>query len=232
MEGEEKDSQYRALQLGIRQRWAKTRPHTFDSDLRFLPSRSPTSLTLFFQGKIESQRLLPSIFCKVGVDGAMFFNTDSVKVDPSLRDRQKSTSQARFSKKNDDLYPSSNFSLFPKILCLNDGARQASTSTPTDPHPPVPLSIHIECFTSRWGGGGGPWDGLTRSGATSGRIERGALDNDSEATEGTVQCTYLYSLSLSLFTTFKKYSCQQRIYVTIYSIYTYTDMRVSLCLAN
>ncbi len=38
------------------------------------------------------------------------------------------------------------------------------------------------------GGEGGRWgvprDGLTKSGATSGHIERGALDNDSEATEG------------------------------------------------
>jgi hypothetical protein len=63
------------------QRWAKTRPHTFDSDLRFLPNRSSTSFTLFFQGKIKGQHLLPSIFCKVGVDDAMFFNFDSVKVD-------------------------------------------------------------------------------------------------------------------------------------------------------
>ncbi len=63
------------------QRWAKTRPHTFDSDLRFLPNRSPTSFTLFFRGKIEGQCLLPSNFCKVGVDGSMFFNIDSVKVD-------------------------------------------------------------------------------------------------------------------------------------------------------
>ncbi len=32
-------------------------------------------------------------------------------------------------------------------------------------------------------GGGVPRDGLIRSGATSGHTERGALDNDSEATE-------------------------------------------------
>ncbi len=61
--------------------WANIYLHTFDSDLRFLPNRSPTSFTLFFKGKIEGQSLLPSIFCKVGVDGSMFFNLDSVKVD-------------------------------------------------------------------------------------------------------------------------------------------------------
>jgi hypothetical protein len=65
----------------VEQRWANIYLHTFDSDLRFLPNRSPTSFTLFFQGRIEGQRLLPSIFCKVGVDGSMFFNLDSVKVD-------------------------------------------------------------------------------------------------------------------------------------------------------
>jgi hypothetical protein len=64
-----------------RQRWANIYLHTFDSDLRFLPNTSPTSFTLFFQGTVEGQRLLPSIFCKVGVDGAMFFYIDSVKVD-------------------------------------------------------------------------------------------------------------------------------------------------------
>jgi hypothetical protein len=69
------------LSMAEKQRWAKIRPHTFDSDLRFLPNRSPTLFTLFFQGKIEGQRLLPSIFRKVGVDGTMFFNIDSVKVD-------------------------------------------------------------------------------------------------------------------------------------------------------
>ena len=36
----------------------------------------------------------------------------------------------------------------------------------------------------RGGGWGVPRDGLTRSGATSGHIERGAFDNHSEATEG------------------------------------------------
>ena len=61
--------------------WANIYLHTFDSDLRFLLYRSPTLFTLFFKGRIEGQRLLPSIFCKVGVDGSMFFNLDSVKVD-------------------------------------------------------------------------------------------------------------------------------------------------------
>ena len=64
-----------------RQWWANIYLHTFDSDLRFLPNRSPTSFTLFFKGRIEGQSLLPSIFCKVEVDASMFFNLDSVKVD-------------------------------------------------------------------------------------------------------------------------------------------------------
>jgi hypothetical protein len=34
------------LLQAVEQRWAKTRPHTFDSDVRFLPNRSPTSFTL------------------------------------------------------------------------------------------------------------------------------------------------------------------------------------------
>jgi hypothetical protein len=66
---------------GLEQRWANIYLHTLDSDLRFLPNRLPTPLKLFFQGRIEAQRLLPSIFCKIGVDGTMFFNIDSVKVD-------------------------------------------------------------------------------------------------------------------------------------------------------
>jgi len=66
---------------GIFQRWANIYLHTLDSDLRFLPNRSPTSFTLFFQGRIEGQCLLPSIFCKVGVDGSMLFNHDSLKID-------------------------------------------------------------------------------------------------------------------------------------------------------
>ncbi len=44
----------------------------------------------------------------------------------------------------------------------------------------------MECLTSWWGGEGGvggPRDGLTRSGSTSGHTECGALDKDSEATE-------------------------------------------------
>ena len=53
---------------------------------------------------------------------------------------------------------------------------------------------NIECLTSRWGGGGVPWDVLTKSGATSGHICRTwGVDNDSEATEGTegtVQCFF------------------------------------------
>ncbi len=61
-------------------KWANIYLHTLDSDLRFLPNRSPTSFTLFFQDRIEGQRLLLSIFCKVGVDGTMFFYIDSVKV--------------------------------------------------------------------------------------------------------------------------------------------------------
>jgi hypothetical protein len=67
--------------VNIYQWWANIYLHTFDSDLRFLLYRSPTLFTLFFKGRIEGQRLLPSIFCKVGVDGSMFFNLDSVKVD-------------------------------------------------------------------------------------------------------------------------------------------------------
>ncbi len=47
----------------------------------FYPTGRLPHLHFFFQGKIESQRLLPSIFCKVGVDGAIFFNIDSIKVD-------------------------------------------------------------------------------------------------------------------------------------------------------
>ncbi len=53
---------------------------------------------------------------------------------------------------------------------------------------------NIECLTSRWGGGGFPWDVLTKSGVTSGHICRTwGVDNDSEATEGTegtVQCFF------------------------------------------
>ncbi len=47
----------------------------------FYPIGRLPHLYFFFQDRIEGQRLLPSIFCKVGVDGAMFFYTDSVKVD-------------------------------------------------------------------------------------------------------------------------------------------------------
>ena len=54
------------------------------SYLRFRSSISTQQVAYliytFFQGKIEGQCLLPSIFCKVGVDGAMFFYIDSVKV--------------------------------------------------------------------------------------------------------------------------------------------------------
>jgi hypothetical protein len=73
----------------------------------------------------------------------------------------------------------------------------APTSIPTDPHPPLPLPIHIECFDVSVGGGGeGGFPGIVSQGQgrqVGIRIERGALDNDSEATEGTVQCTYVYS---------------------------------------
>jgi len=52
------------------------------------------------------------------------------------------------------------------------------------------------------GGEGGRWgvprDGLTRSGATSGHIERGALDNDSEATEGCKHETILVEYVLNV----------------------------------
>jgi hypothetical protein len=55
------------------------------SYLRFRSSISTQQVAYlnytFFKGKIEGQRLLPSIFCKVGVDGAMFFKIDSVKID-------------------------------------------------------------------------------------------------------------------------------------------------------
>ncbi len=44
----------------------------------FYPIGRLPHLHFFFQGRIEGQRLLPSIFCKVGVDGSMFFNLDSV----------------------------------------------------------------------------------------------------------------------------------------------------------
>ncbi len=47
----------------------------------------------------------------------------------------------------------------------------------------------------RWGV---PWDGLTRSGATSGHIERGVLDNDSEATEGCKHETILVEYVLNV----------------------------------
>ncbi len=47
----------------------------------FYPIGRLPHLHFFFQDRIEGQRLLPSIFCKVGVDGAMFFYIDSVKVD-------------------------------------------------------------------------------------------------------------------------------------------------------
>ncbi len=55
----------------------------------------------------------------------------------------------------------------------------------------------FDVLVGRGEGGGVPWDGLTRSGATSGHIERGVWTmTQSEATEGTIQCTCVY-LSLS-----------------------------------
>jgi len=131
--------------------WANIYLHTFDSDLRFLLYRSPTLFTLFFKGRIEGQRLLPSIFCKVGVDGSMFFNLDSVKVDSYPSWSTKIDVEGSIFEKKWRPLPFTLIFSFPQNLVC-ECWRQ--TSTPTDPHPPLPLPIHNECLTSWWGGGG------------------------------------------------------------------------------
>jgi hypothetical protein len=95
--------------------------------------------------------LLPSIFCKVGVDGSMFFNLDSVKVDSYPSWSTKIDVEGSIFEKKWRPLPFTLIFSFPQNLVC-ECWRQ--TSTPTDPHPPLPLPIHNECLTSWWGGGG------------------------------------------------------------------------------
>ena len=81
----------------------------------------------------------------------MFFNLDSVKVDSYPSWSTKIDVEGSIFEKKWRPLPFTLIFSFPQNLVC-ECWRQ--TSTPTDPHPPLPLPIHNECLTSWWGGGG------------------------------------------------------------------------------
>ncbi len=85
--------------------------------------------------------------------------------------------------------------------------------------------FYERCLTSWWGGGGRwgvPRDGLTKSGGTNGHMERGALDNDSEATEGASA-----SMKRSLYRTVKMCWLSLKLILFFYSDKKYILMSFS-----